>query len=142
MDQQPRIEFLSTTGRVLPTAARACAFRLPEHALEFALKPQQARNHDHALALASGCTLLGHGDWRLPTRRELELLIDLGSHHPATWAPLAKHTPTTDWYWSSTPLASDPGCAWDVYFAYGSVNAYDRDLSGFVRAVRSVPPSQ
>ena len=43
-------------------------------------------------------------------------------------------------YWSSTTFAFNPGIAWDVNFNFGSVNAFSKDFTGRVRAVRGGSP--
>lgn len=42
-----------------------------------------------------------------------------------------------DFYWSSSPNASGYNPAWGVYFKYGYDGNYHKNLSGYVRAVRS-----
>lgn len=70
------------------------------------------------------------GDWRLPSRSELLSLLDLQFHDPALpnaaglaqWAaddPFSGVEST--YYWSSTPLASDPLFVWCVDLADGIV---------------------
>jgi len=85
-----------------------------------------------AQALADGtCGLTDSsaaGDWRLPSRWELESLLDLEYHHPA----LSNAVGTAQWiegdafegvqsdlYWPSTSWADSPSDAWYVNLGYG-----------------------
>ena len=85
--------------------------------------------------------LAGHGDWRLPTRPELESLLDLTRHKPAIDTGFFPDTRTDDWYWTSTPCAWRSGASWCVVFNGGGVGYGGHDSRCFVRAVRSVVPA-
>jgi len=93
----------------------------------------------------------GHCDWRLPNRRELESLVDLGRVTPAvdpafntackpgctvmTCSCMQPDMP----YWSSTSYqdpTAPPGVAWAVDENVGIVNAFDKTNPNHVRAVR------
>jgi hypothetical protein len=83
----------------------------------------------------------GHKDWRMPTRWELLTLVDDTRRKPAIDTGFFPNT-ENDWYWTSTPAAWDPSCAWVVYFDYGYASGYRRGDDAFVRAVRSARASQ
>ena len=94
---------------------------------------------DYAAA-EKACASLGEG-WRLPTRMELESILDLTCHDPAIDEQRFPDTESAA-YWTSTPCAWGPSCAWVVYFGNGyASNAY-RFYHACVRAVRSVPAGQ
>lgn len=98
-------------------------------------------DHDDAIKACAELTAGGFADWRLPTDRELSYLADRSRHRPAVdtrFFPDIK----SDWYWSSSPDASDPAYAWVVNFYDGNVHLDHRDGNAFVRAVRAVPASQ
>lgn len=62
----------------------------------------------------------GHSDWRLPTREEIQQLVDLGNNR--SQATINKDLfPDTvpSWYWTSSSNASNPGYAWYVLFRNG-----------------------
>ena len=83
---------------------------------------------------------LGEG-WRLPTRQELESLLDLSRHDPAI--DTSKYPDTKSCaYWTSTPCAWDSAARWVVSFGGGGV--FDGHRSGYacVRAVRDVEEGQ
>ena len=62
----------------------------------------------------------GRRDWRLPNIRELESLVDLGSHSLAlpTGHPFVN---VQDAYWSSTTSVYEPRYAWTLYSRDGIV---------------------
>ena len=98
--------------------------------------------HAQAETICSGLDLAGHTDWRLPSVEELFLLADRSRSLPATDTTAFPDT-KSDWYWTSTPHASDSSDAWFVSFSDGSAYYCLRDGHGaFVRAVRSAPAGQ
>jgi hypothetical protein len=99
-------------------------------------------DHADATAAAQACRIGGFEDWRMPTVEELFLLADRSKYRPAidkAFFPSCK----SDWYWTASPDASVPDCAWVVGFGYGSASLGGRGRRCCVRAVRSVArPSQ
>jgi hypothetical protein len=93
---------------------------------------------DAANQLASGyCGLTDGskaGDWRLPNRKELDSLLDLGRSYPA----LPADCPLTTFasYWSSTTNAASTDKAWLVDLQSGDVFNDAKSLTYYVRAVR------
>ena len=77
---------------------------------------------------------LGDG-WRLPTRKELESLVDTSRHDPAIDTDKFPDTRSKR-YWASTPCAWNDSAVWVVYFSSGLVYNYHRSSSGCVRACR------
>lgn len=94
---------------------------------------------DYAAA-EKACAALGAG-WRLPSRMELESILDLTRHKPAVDPDRFPDT-KSDWYWTSTPCAWAPSCAWFVVFLSGYALSFHRSGSACVRAVRSVSAGQ
>lgn len=87
---------------------------------------------------ANACASLGDG-WRLPTRSELDSILDLSRNNPAVDVTLYPDT-QHDWYWSSTLLTASPDFAWCVDFGDGYVDNVKCGLKlAFARAVRRVP---
>lgn len=89
----------------------------------------------------------GFTDWRLPNRRELESIIDLGGARPPV--STACNTGCEDLclgvtcsctfpglYWSSSTDARSPESAWIVNFDVGSVSTINKSFGAYVRAVR------
>ena len=97
-------------------------------------------NFEEAKRACSNFRCAGFDDWRLPTRAELETLLDLSRHNPAADPELALKS---EYYWSSTPVASSPGgYAWGVSFSLGHVYWANQYSTAFVRAVRGPRASQ
>ena len=79
--------------------------------------------------------LLGHDDWRLPTRTELSALVDDTRHEPAIDTSLFPGV-LSRWHWTSTAAAWSSASAWSVYFYLGSGSLSHRNSNGFALAVR------
>ena len=92
-------------------------------------------NWQQAVDYCNKLNLGGYSDWRLPTRNELQTLVDYGRQDPATTFPETK----TWAYWSSTTGADYAGAAWFVYFEDGTVDGEDKAFFNNVRAVRGAP---
>jgi hypothetical protein len=88
-----------------------------------------------ALALCENATTGGHTDWRLPNKRELELLVDWSRYDPALDPALTK---LGNSYWSGTTY--DPTGyayeAWRVNFTDGQSRDYGKSVAYNVRCVR------
>jgi hypothetical protein len=93
-----------------------------------------------ALSYCENLTLVGHTDWRLPNRNELQSLVDYSRYSPAIDPLLASDivSPASSNYWSSTTYAISQNGAWFVSFYLGDVR-YGFELAPrhYVRAVRS-----
>jgi hypothetical protein len=100
-------------------------------------------SHEDAEKACAELQLAGHADWRLPSRQELQTILDLTKHDPAIDTSLFPGT-KSEAYWSGCRLAADPDYAWIVSFYHGSVYNDRRDDDARVRAVRvaSAPPRQ
>ncbi len=88
----------------------------------------------------AACAELGAG-WRLPTRVELESLLDLTRHAPAIDTDKYPDTESA-YYWTSTPCAWNEAACWAVDFYNGDVDNALRHYYACVRAVRDAQPTQ
>lgn len=80
--------------------------------------------------------------WRLPTRRELESLLDLDRYDPTIDAERYPDTRSCA-YWSSTPCVWNKAAAWVVGFGLGGVSYNPHGSIACVRAVReSLEPEE
>jgi hypothetical protein len=91
---------------------------------------------EYVATVNSGAGLCGFTDWRMPTAKELQTLVDYGATSGAlidtTWFPNTQ----ASYYWSSTPFVGDADVAWVVNFYNGSVVNDSRSGSYYVRLVR------
>jgi len=89
----------------------------------------------------------GFCDWRIPNRRELESLVNLGAYTPAAFTPfntgcaggctVATCSCTgVGGYWSSSTNLSLPGTAWYLDFGNGYASTDFKGAAYRVRAVR------
>lgn len=79
----------------------------------------------------------GYTDWRLPNRRELESIVDLGHCNPCIDSAIFPSTQSSQHWTSSTNPCNNP-YAFNVLFSYGNVSYYNKKSSkNYGRLVRS-----
>jgi hypothetical protein len=80
----------------------------------------------------------GHHDWRLPTVKEMSMLVNDDKPYPGPTinATYFQNTMSSGGYWSSTTYDSSSGNAWFVLFDYGDVHFHLKSDVLYVRAVR------
>jgi hypothetical protein len=101
------------------------------------------------LATLNSEPFAGHADWRMPTRPELETILDLERSAPTTDAAFdvdclpgcAVTTCSCSYFldpvWSFTTYYDTPVCAWIVSFDDGAVDPDYKNTPYPVRAVRA-----
>ncbi len=92
------------------------------------------RTWQAAADYCNGLAFAGQSDWRLPTRFELDSIVDYGRVFPAI-NPV--FTCQSSFYWSAPPYAGDPVYAWGIYFNDGGDHWLDKINKYYVRCVRA-----
>jgi hypothetical protein len=87
-----------------------------------------------ALAHCEALTLASQSDWRLPSLKELQTIVDESLSDPAI-DPVFPATPS-DLFWSSTAVAYEPTFASSVYFYDGRSGGASTSSADYVRCVR------
>ena len=95
--------------------------------------PQELYTWQGALSYCESSTLAAYNDWRLPSRNELQSIVDYSRYDPSI-DPIFNAVLSD--YWSSTTFANSPDQAWVVKFGYGVVSFYSKSNNYYVRAVR------
>jgi hypothetical protein len=90
---------------------------------------------EEALKSAKDLTLAGYDDWRLPTVKELQSIVDFSIRYPVVDTAFFPRTLSFS-FWSSTTCADRTDVAWGVSF-WGGEGAANNKLQGqSVRAIR------
>lgn len=102
--------------------------------------PSDTKTWQQALEYCEGLTLGGHTDWRMPTLKELESLVDYSRHAPSINTAYFPNT-AASWYWSSTSaagyMAGTFDRMWGVSFSDGGPDYQNYKVQAYnVRAVR------
>ncbi|MBF0202773.1 MAG: DUF1566 domain-containing protein [Desulfamplus sp.] len=78
----------------------------------------------------------GFADWRMPTKQELNSILNLGRSNPAVDTTYFSNT-APSYYWTANTVAAFPDNAWKVDFTDGVEYYHPKSSDGYhVRAVR------
>jgi len=91
---------------------------------------------DTATSYCENLELGGYSDWRLPTSKELEGIVDYGKVDPSIDTSVFQHT-SSSIYWSSTTIEIYHEEAWYVIFYDGNVDGSNKYFDFYVRCVRA-----
>ncbi len=106
----------------------------PVTGLEWQCESPGRMSWHQAQSYARSLTLAGRSDWRLPSVRELESLLDRTQYRPE----MRPEIPFRDTrsYWSSTTFGSHRSNAWIVMFDGAYVLSYYKTNAYHVRCLR------
>jgi len=92
------------------------------------------KNWQDAIDYCETLSLGGHSDWHLPSKNELQSIIDSSMHNPAISSVFQNRS--SYYYWSSTTVASTSIYSWGVFIENGAGSWGDKTYDGYVRCVR------
>ncbi|MEI6806251.1 MAG: DUF1566 domain-containing protein, partial [Myxococcaceae bacterium] len=102
------------------------------------LAPATTYTQSGAAGYCSSLILGGFtSNWRLPTIKELQTLVDYSVSQNSLIMDSVFSGERVNWYWSSTPWATSPANGWGIYFGYGSLDEYGPPGQIYVRCVRN-----
>ncbi len=89
----------------------------------------------HFVAAVNAAGLCGASDWRLPSKRELEMLVHIGKSAPTIEATYFPNASAQD-YWSGNTAAINASDAWVVGFSIGKTSRIHKQNEAAIRVVR------
>lgn len=99
---------------------------------------QEALDYVRAL---NNTNYLGYNDWRLPNRKELMSLINLGQADIASWLIIQGFgNVQSSYYWSSSSYADSTNAAWTLHMYDSSVSGSNKANNYYVWPVRAGQP--
>ena len=96
---------------------------------------KKRKTWDIAKAYCADLTLAGKSDWRLPTIKELQTIVNNKYHHTNIIKGF-KHASPYPRHWSSSQYVSDDKVAWYVAFGDGETRYSYKSKKMLVRCVR------
>ncbi len=96
------------------------------------------RRWQDAVSYCNELVFADQTDWRLPSKLELESIVDYDRFDPAMNPAFSCQS---SFYWSSTPHTTNPAYAWSVFCPDGADHWVHKSNNYEVRCVRSNPPS-
>lgn len=91
---------------------------------------------EQALSYCEDLELAAYDDWRLPTAKELQSIVDYSTVYPAVDDTYFPETGSSI-YWVSTSNAGSPSSVWYVSFADGTIAGIGKMNPFYTRAVRA-----
>lgn len=95
-----------------------------------------AATWEEAKAYCQSLTLGEQSDWRLPTRNELQTIVDYTRYNPSVSTGFFPAAVSSN-YWCLTSDAGDSGRAWRLFFGSGNSALSAKTNTYSVRAVRA-----
>lgn len=94
-------------------------------------------NTEAFLTAVNSAALCSYTDWRLPSLRELSMLVNYGAQSPSIDLTYFQYSTSTD-FWSSSSYVVTPASAWSVLFIGGFSNYGSKANVHSARLVRGV----
>ena len=91
------------------------------------------RTWQGAVDYCNGLNFAGRSDWRLPTRFELDSIVDYGRSFPAIHPVFSCQS---SFYWSASIYVDDSVYAWGIFANDGGDHWLDKSNPYYVRCVR------
>ena len=106
----------------------------PETGLEWQIDSPGRMTWHEAMVYAEALSLNGKADWRLPTCREIESLLDRSIYRPQ----VRQQVPFRDThsYWSSSTFGPNKNSAWIVMLDGAYILSYFKTNKYHIRCVR------
>lgn len=123
--EAPEGRYVVDAGTVTDTRTKLTWQRTPD------LTP---RTFAQATPYCAALDLNGKG-WRVPSIKELLTIVDESRWGPAI-DPVAFPGTPSDYFWTSSPLATFPMFVWTVFFGKGTAAFFDVSNPRLVRCVR------
>lgn len=92
------------------------------------------KNHEGAISYCDELSFAGKNDWRLPSIKEFQTIIDITRYKPAIKNDFKNIIPKI--YWSSSLEVLNSKRAWYVDFESGEINGHTKRTKHYVRCVR------
>ena len=96
---------------------------------------QYTSNWTLAKEYCSSLTLNGYTDWKLPTIKELQQIVDINKAKPAVNDQFKFTEPSS--YWSNSQDLTNKNYAWYVGFKTGATFKDSKDYDCYIRCIRS-----
>ena len=129
-----------SVGAIEKQKVEALTWLDPDTGLEWQCESPGRMNWHDAQSYAQSLSINGKKDWRLPTARELEtlldrtILLDRTAYRPAMREEIPFRNNLS--YWSSTTFGPDKNNAWIVMFDGAYVLSYYKTNEYYVRCIR------
>ncbi len=88
---------------------------------------------DNAKSYCKNLDYVGFNDWYLPTKEELESIINMNN---SPTIESAFYSTVGAYFWTSTTSPTDIQQAYSINFNTGSIGTYDKNYNGYIRCVR------
>ncbi len=133
------VALLLTPVAVWPTDSTPLPSTYHENGLMWIIPNEDIqRPWQDAISYCSELVFADLTDWHLPTKSELESIVDYDKFYPAIQQTF---TCQSSFYWSATPHTDNPAYAWSVFCMDGADHWVHKSNNYYVRCVRATQPA-